>query len=77
MKTRFIISNFQEGAEPYLEQNGFIIDDILKNFEKVSDKEILLNIGDSVMIVLESFEVFFKCYDLDDDAMIYSLMVQK
>lgn len=74
MKTKFIISNYQEGAEPFLKQSGFVLNENHKTFEKELEKEILLNSGDKVMILLECLEVVFKCYDLDNDVMTYSLM---
>jgi len=83
MKTRFEINDeifgnsmtlddmFKYAENEYIKY-GFTIDKINQDVYKEYDKEIILNKGDRVN--LRGFRIVeWKCYDIDEDLMIYSL----
>ncbi len=82
MKTRFRISSevFDNGTleecfeyyERNYKQHGFILDKEAQDVYKLFDKEIALNEGDRVDLC--GFRIVeWKCIDLDNDVIIYSL----
>ena len=84
MKTRFEIHEevFNNGTlhecyeyyEKYLKQYGFVLDKERQDVFKEFDRSIILNEGDRIeMGGIGLRIIIWKCYDIDNDIMIYVL----
>lgn len=89
MKTRFELTDvifidnnrtleedYQYYEENYREK-GFILDKKTEDVYKVFDKQININEGDRVLLDGEFMIVNWKCLDLENETIIYSLELDK